>query len=66
MSEEIVVNILPDGSIRAEAKGFKGKSCEESMKFLEKLGLVTEKKKKAEYHQKAATVKKLRMGKKKR
>jgi len=64
VSEEIIVEIGVDGTIRAEGKGFKGKSCEESLKFLERLGLVTDKKKKAEYYQKDKSVNHLRLGKK--
>ena len=37
MSKQVRIKLGPDGSIRAEAFGFKGASCEEATAFLNKL-----------------------------
>jgi len=48
--KQIEIKILQDGSVEAEAIGFKGKSCDAGMKFLEKaLGKKVSGKKKPEY-----------------
>jgi hypothetical protein len=62
--EEIIVDIKPDGTIEAKGKGIKGKTCQDAMKFIEKLGLVTEQRKTSEYYQKAPQQNRLRTGRK--
>jgi len=37
MSKQIRVRLGPKGEIKVQAEGFKGESCEEATKFLEKL-----------------------------
>ena len=50
--KSIEVTIQPTGEISIDAVGFKGADCEKATKFLEDaLGLVQEKRKKPEYHQ---------------
>lgn len=57
MSEELEIDIAPDGAMKVEAKGYRGAGCIESLnKLLEDLkhgGIETnikEQKKKQEYH----------------
>ena len=51
MREEIVINILPDGEMEIDARGFKGKQCKDSTKFLEELGEVKSVSFKPEYRE---------------
>jgi len=51
MSEEIIVNIDPEGGFSIDAKGFKGKTCTEVTKFLSDLGSVKNTNLKPEYRQ---------------
>lgn len=42
MAEEIIIEISKDGNTKITTKGFKGRSCKEATKELEKaLGVVT-------------------------
>lgn len=53
MTQEVIMDIRPDGTIGLEAKGFKGKECDSVLNELEQsLGNVINKKLKPEYHQK--------------
>lgn len=55
MAQELVVDIMPDGTVRIEGKGFEGPECERLSKELESaLGEVTQRVKKPEYHRAAA------------
>jgi len=56
MSEEIIVNIDPEGGFSIDAKGFKGKTCTEATKFLSDLGSVKNTNLKPEYRQAAKPV----------
>ena len=52
MPKRVEVILGKDGSVKVEAQGFTGKSCEEATKFLDELfGEATEKKHKDEYYQ---------------
>ena len=52
MTEELIVDIMPDGKVKMEAKGFHGKQCEVTMAELESaLGRVTKVQLKPEYHE---------------
>ena len=61
MTEEIVVDIMPDGKVKMEARGFKGKQCEVTMAELESaLGRVTSVQLKPEYREKVTHGEKVR------
>ena len=61
MAEEIIVDIMPDGKVKMEAKGFHGKQCEVTMAELESaLGRVTDVKLKPEYHERVTHGEKVR------
>lgn len=63
--EQINVDIAPDGGVKIDAVGFSGPDCEQATKFLEDaLGVVEQKRRKAEYHQRrtAGTQQRLRSG----
>ena len=61
--KSIEVTIQPTGEIAIDAVGFKGADCEQATKFLEEaLGLVQEKRKKPEYHQRRDTRQRQRLG----
>lgn len=47
--QKIIVKILPDGSMKVEAEGYAGSSCEEATKFLKALGTVESETQKSEY-----------------
>ena len=52
MKRTIEVIITTTGEIKIDAIGFKGLNCEKATKFLEEaLGMVSQKTKKPEYHQ---------------
>ncbi len=54
MKSTIEVIVAPDGAIQIDAVGFKGADCEHATKFLEEaLGVVHQKQKKPEYHQRS-------------
>ena len=61
MTEEIIVDILPDGKVKMEAKGFHGKQCEVTMAELESaLGRVKSVQLKPEYHREVTHGEKVR------
>lgn len=61
MTEEIIIEIAPDGEVKIEGKGFAGKTCDEAMAPFEKaLGVVEERKNKPEYYQEARSYAKSR------
>lgn len=47
--QKIIVKILPDGSMKVEAEGYTGNSCEEATKFLKALGTIEGETQKPEY-----------------
>ncbi len=52
----IEVTVSPIGEITIDAVGFKGADCEKATRFLEEaLGIVGQKQKKPEYHQRSTT-----------
>jgi acylphosphatase len=51
MAGKIIVKLLPDGSIKVEAEGYTGSTCEEATRFLEQLGAVSGENKKPEYYE---------------
>jgi hypothetical protein len=46
---EIVIDFFPNGSVKVEAVGFTGTTCEEATAFLKSLGTETDKEYKPEY-----------------
>ncbi len=59
----IEIIIGPGGEIQIDAVGFRGPDCEKASKFLEEaLGMVGEKIKKPEYHQRSTTRSQQRIG----
>lgn len=55
--EKILVQIADDGSVKLEVAGVKGKGCLVTTEELEEeLGLVTQRVKKREYHERPARV----------
>ena len=59
----IEVIIGTTGEIQIDAVGFKGPDCEQATKFLEEaLGVVGQKTKKPEYHQRSTRVSQQRVG----
>ncbi len=59
----IEVIVSPIGEITIDAVGFKGPDCEKATKFLEEaLGVVEQKIKKPEYHQRSTTRNQQRVG----
>ena len=61
MTEELIVDIMPDGKVKMEAKGFHGKQCEVTVAELESaLGRVTKVQLKPEYHERVAHGEKVR------
>jgi hypothetical protein len=63
MKTTIEVIVAPDGAIQIDAVGFKGADCEHATKFLEEaLGVVQQKQKKPEYHQRTKTRNQQRIG----
>ena len=57
MSEkEIVIDILPDGTVKIDMKCFKGTSCEDVIKQITKhIGTVVETQKKPDYYEEDET-----------
>lgn len=53
MKESIEITLNPDGTVKIEAQGYKGNTCEQATAFLEEaLGMSkTNRRKKPEYHQ---------------
>lgn len=47
---EVIVDFFPDGTVKVEAVGFSGNSCEEATAFLKGLGTEVEKDYKPEYY----------------
>ena len=63
MNRTIEIIIAPTGAIQIDAVGFKGPDCEKATKFLEEaLGVVGQKIKKPEYHQRSTRVSQQRVG----
>jgi hypothetical protein len=61
MTEEIIVDIHPDGKITMEAKGFHGKGCEVVLEELgAALGKTTNVRLKPEYHERVTHGEKVR------
>ena len=50
---EVIVDFFPDGTVKVEAVGFTGTSCEEATAFLRGLGTEVEKDYKPEYYDEA-------------
>ena len=50
---EVIVDFFPDGTVKVEAVGFTGNSCEEATAFLQGLGTEVEKDYKPEYYDEA-------------
>jgi hypothetical protein len=60
MKRTIEIIIGPSGEIKIDAIGFKGPDCEQATRFLEKaLGVVGQKTKKPEFHQRTQQTQKL-------
>ena len=49
---KIIIEFDENGDIIADAHGFEGASCEEALDFLNEIGVVTEKTRKAEWYRK--------------
>ena len=63
MNRTIEIIIGTTGEIQIDAVGFKGADCEQATKFLEAaLGVVGQKVKKPEYHQRSTTRNQQRIG----
>ena len=50
--KQVVITVSEDGSVSADAKGFKGKSCLEGTKFLDKLFNILSRKSKGDMYKK--------------
>ena len=62
-NKTIEIIIGPTGEIQIDAVGFKGPDCERATQFLEKaLGVVGQKIKKPEYHQRSTRTNQQRIG----
>jgi hypothetical protein len=63
MNRTIEIIIGSTGEIQIDAVGFKGPDCEQATKFLgEALGVVGQKTKKPEYHQRSTRTNQQRIG----
>jgi hypothetical protein len=63
MKRTIEVTVSPIGDISIDAIGFKGADCEKATRFLEEaLGVVGQKQKKPEYHQRGNTAQIQKLG----
>jgi hypothetical protein len=63
MNRTIEIIIGTTGEIQIDAVGFKGADCEQATKFLEEaLGVVGQKIKKPEYHQRSTRTNQQRVG----
>jgi hypothetical protein len=52
MKRTIEITVSPSGELSIEGVGFKGADCEKATKFIEEaLGMVENRRKKPEYHQ---------------
>lgn len=61
--KSIVVTVSTTGEIQIDAVGFKGPDCEQVTRFLEEaLGVVGQKVKKPEYHQRTLRANQQRIG----
>jgi len=57
MAKRVVIRLGKDGSVKVEAEGFTGQSCEEATKFLDTLfGSPAERDLKPEYFQQEVTI----------
>jgi len=57
MAKKVIVRLGKDGSVKVEAEGFVGRSCEEATKFLDELfGQPTDRQLKSEYYQDEQTI----------
>lgn len=54
--KKVVITCGKDGSVRVEAEGFKGGSCEEATAFLDNLFGVEKREHKSEYYEKGDTL----------
>ena len=64
MNRTIEIIIATTGEIQIDAVGFKGADCEQATKFLEAaLGVVGQKIKKPEYHQRSTRFSQQKVGK---
>jgi len=52
MPKQVVITIDEQGAVSADAQGFKGKSCLEGTKFLDKLFSIITRKKKGDMYKK--------------
>ena len=63
MKRTIEITVSTSGEIQIDAVGFKGPDCEQATKFLEEaLGVVGQKVKKPEYHQRNVTTNQQKVG----
>jgi hypothetical protein len=63
MNRTIEIIVSASGEIQIDAVGFKGPDCDQATKFLEEaLGVVGQKIKKPEYHQRSTTRSQQRIG----
>ena len=63
MKRTIEVIVSTSGEVQIDAVGFKGADCEQATKFLEEaLGVVHQKQRKPEYHQRSKTKHQQRIG----
>ena len=57
MGKKVIVKLGKDGSVKVEAEGFVGSSCEDATKFIDDIfGKPTDKKLKPEYYQEEQTI----------
>ena len=63
MNRTIEIIVSPMGDISIDAVGFKGTDCEQATRFLEEaLGVVGQKTKKPEYHQRSSRTHQQKLG----
>jgi len=63
MKRTIEVKVSPTGEVSIDAVGFKGTDCEHATRFLEEaLGVVGQKVKKPEFHQRTTTKSQQKLG----
>lgn len=52
LKEELIIEVLPDGSLKIKTEGFKGSDCETELKPIEEaMGRVTERERTSDYYQ---------------
>jgi len=56
MDKKVQIVLGKDGSIKVEASGFKGTSCEEATAFLDKIFAVDKRKHKSSYYEEGETI----------